>query len=142
MRRVLAFVDVPFSEDVLHHHEQIGKEVDLNSKEYSASQVKQKLYLESLTSWHGCIAEEILEKAGSIAPMLSKILTCILLTTPVEYILLAILTVSPQISCQLLEYLVVEKSNENERQDDIQQQLPNEQQRTETLVQSSGRCRV
>ena len=33
MRRVLAFVDVPFSEDVLHHHEQIGKEVDLNSYE-------------------------------------------------------------------------------------------------------------
>ncbi|KAK6741236.1 hypothetical protein RB195_009225 [Necator americanus] len=50
-RRILNFLDVPWSDDVLRHQEKIGSEVKLNPNEFSTSQVKEKVNKKALTSW-------------------------------------------------------------------------------------------
>ncbi|RCN42750.1 hypothetical protein ANCCAN_11298 [Ancylostoma caninum] len=72
-RRILKFLGVPWSEDVLRHQDKIGKEVKLNPIEYSTSQVKEKIYKKALTSWFGYFPDNILNDINTIAPMLRQL---------------------------------------------------------------------
>ncbi|PIC40726.1 hypothetical protein B9Z55_008370 [Caenorhabditis nigoni] len=56
---------------MLHHHELIGAEVDLNDQEFSASQVKNSINTKALTSWFDCFSEDTLRKLDDAAPFLS-----------------------------------------------------------------------
>uniref|UniRef100_A0A183GN38 Protein-tyrosine sulfotransferase n=1 Tax=Heligmosomoides polygyrus TaxID=6339 RepID=A0A183GN38_HELPZ len=69
----LHFLDVPWSDDVLNHQEKIGDEIHLNPKEFSTSQVKEKVNEKALTTWFGCFSDDILEKVDKLAPMLRKL---------------------------------------------------------------------
>ncbi|EPB69007.1 hypothetical protein ANCCEY_11901 [Ancylostoma ceylanicum] len=72
-RRILKFLDVPWSEDVLRHQDKIGKEIKLNPIEYSTSQVKEKVYKKALTSWFGYFPDSILNDINKLAPILRQI---------------------------------------------------------------------
>ncbi|CAJ0598783.1 unnamed protein product [Cylicocyclus nassatus] len=72
-RRILNFLDVPWSEDVLKHEEKIGSEVKLNPKEFSTSQVKEKVNKKALTSWFGCYSEDVLNNMDNLAPLLLRL---------------------------------------------------------------------
>ncbi|RCN42752.1 hypothetical protein ANCCAN_11300 [Ancylostoma caninum] len=69
-RRILNFLDVPWSEDVLRHEEKIGTEVKLNPKEFSTSQVKEKVNKKALTLWFGCYSHDVLTRIDKLAPLL------------------------------------------------------------------------
>ncbi|KIH63985.1 hypothetical protein ANCDUO_05709 [Ancylostoma duodenale] len=69
-RRILNFLDVPWSDDVLRHEEKIGTEVKLNPKEFSTSQVKEKVNKKALTSWFGCYSDDVLSRIDKLAPLL------------------------------------------------------------------------
>ncbi|PIO64336.1 hypothetical protein TELCIR_14040 [Teladorsagia circumcincta] len=72
-RRVLHFLDVPWSDDVLNHQDKIGDEIRLNPNEFSTSQVKEKVNEKALTSWFGCYTTDFLKKIDKLAPMLRKL---------------------------------------------------------------------
>uniref|UniRef100_A0A7I4YB25 Protein-tyrosine sulfotransferase n=1 Tax=Haemonchus contortus TaxID=6289 RepID=A0A7I4YB25_HAECO len=72
-RRILHFLDVPWSDDVLSHQDKIGDEIHLNPKEFSTSQVKEKVNEKALTTWFGCYPEVLLKKIDRLAPMLRKL---------------------------------------------------------------------
>ncbi|CAD6188460.1 unnamed protein product [Caenorhabditis auriculariae] len=69
--RILEFLDVPFDENVLRHHQLIGDEIDLSDQEFSASQVKKALNVDALTAWFDCFSNETLAEVNDLAPMLS-----------------------------------------------------------------------
>ncbi|KAK5983660.1 Protein-tyrosine sulfotransferase, partial [Trichostrongylus colubriformis] len=72
-RRILHFLDVPWSDDVLNHQEKIGDKIHLNPQEFSTSQVKEKVNEKALTSWYGCYSDDLLKKIDELAPMLRKL---------------------------------------------------------------------
>ncbi|KAF1763618.1 hypothetical protein GCK72_011885 [Caenorhabditis remanei] len=71
IQRITNFLDLPYSAQMLKHHELIGAEVDLNDQEFSASQVKHSINTDALTSWFDCFSEETLQKLDDLAPFLS-----------------------------------------------------------------------
>ncbi|ULT98403.1 hypothetical protein L3Y34_000052 [Caenorhabditis briggsae] len=71
IQRITNFLDLQYSQQMLHHHELIGAEVDLNDQEFSASQVKNSINTKALTSWFDCFSEDTLRKLDDVAPFLS-----------------------------------------------------------------------
>jgi hypothetical protein len=86
MRRILAFLDLPWSDDVLHHEQFVGsnelrlspyaviipgEELLCCSKEFSTDQVVKPINLGALGSWFGYYNDELLAKLPTIAPMLA-----------------------------------------------------------------------
>ncbi|PIC40725.1 hypothetical protein B9Z55_008370 [Caenorhabditis nigoni] len=71
IQRITNFLDLQYSQQMLHHHELIGAEVDLNDQEFSASQVKNSINTKALTSWFDCFSEDTLRKLDDAAPFLS-----------------------------------------------------------------------
>ena len=72
MEKVLAFFELPWTEDVLHHETQIHK---LNEKTFStfvgsSGQVARPVNSESLSKWVGHIPEGVVAEMDEIAPML------------------------------------------------------------------------
>ncbi|CAJ0599708.1 unnamed protein product [Cylicocyclus nassatus] len=72
-RRILKFLDIPWSDDVLRHQEKIGKEVQLNPMEFSTSQVKERIYQKALTSWFDYFSDDVLENLNKTAPLLRRL---------------------------------------------------------------------
>ncbi|VDM66444.1 unnamed protein product [Strongylus vulgaris] len=72
-RRILNFLDVPWTDDVLRHEEKIGSEVKLNPEEFSTSQVKEKVNKKALTSWFGCYSDDVLKDIDKLAPLLRQL---------------------------------------------------------------------
>jgi len=73
MRKILKFLDLPWNDNVLRHHEQINKKggVSLSKVERSSDQVIKPVNLEALSKWVGKIPEDVVAEMAEIAPMLS-----------------------------------------------------------------------
>lgn len=73
MKSVLKFLNLPWREEVLRHHEFIAKDggVSLNPMEPSTTQVKRARYEDALTSWVGHLPQHLLPEIDTLAPMLS-----------------------------------------------------------------------
>ncbi|WKX99180.1 hypothetical protein Q1695_014228 [Nippostrongylus brasiliensis] len=71
--RILDFLDVPWSDDVLKHEQKIGDEIRLNPSEFSTSQVKEKVNMEALSAWYDCYTDDVLAKIDTLAPMLRRL---------------------------------------------------------------------
>lgn len=72
MKRILGFLGIPWSDNVLHHEQHLGN-ISLSNMEKSTDQVQRPLYLEALTSWFGHIPSDVERDMAKIAPMLSKL---------------------------------------------------------------------
>ncbi|XP_047001331.1 protein-tyrosine sulfotransferase-like [Schistocerca americana] len=73
MARVLAFLDVPWNESVLHHDQLINKPggVVLSRVERSSDQVMKPVNAEALSKWVGQIPEDVVRDMAAVAPMLA-----------------------------------------------------------------------
>ncbi|XP_011297346.1 protein-tyrosine sulfotransferase [Fopius arisanus] len=73
LKKILNFLDLPWSESVLHHEEYINKPggVPLSKVERSSDQVIKPINLEALTKWVDNIPEDVVRDMAEIAPMLS-----------------------------------------------------------------------
>ena len=71
---ILDFLDLPWSESVLHHEQNINKPggVRVSKVERSSDQIIKPINVDALTSWVGFYDDDILDDMDSIAPMLRK----------------------------------------------------------------------
>jgi protein-tyrosine sulfotransferase len=73
---ILDFLDLPFDEAVMHHHDFINKEgeqgIRVSNKERSSDQIVKPINVEALTQWVGTFPEDLVAEMGQVAPMLSK----------------------------------------------------------------------
>jgi len=75
MQNILSFLDLPWTEDVLHHEQQINKPngISLSKVERSSDQVVKPVNLDALSKWVGHIPEDVISDMAEIAPMLEKL---------------------------------------------------------------------
>uniref|UniRef100_A0AAF5PPG5 Protein-tyrosine sulfotransferase n=1 Tax=Wuchereria bancrofti TaxID=6293 RepID=A0AAF5PPG5_WUCBA len=73
LRHVLNFLNIPWSDLVLHHDKLIGKDISLSKVERSTDQVIKPVNLDALTKWVGTFSEDIVQEMASIAPMLAQL---------------------------------------------------------------------
>ncbi|XP_075755010.1 protein-tyrosine sulfotransferase 2 [Pelodiscus sinensis] len=75
MRAIMQFLDISWSNAVLHHEELIGKPggVSLSKIERSTDQVIKPVNLEALSKWIGHIPGDVLQDMAQIAPMLARL---------------------------------------------------------------------
>ncbi|CAG9532112.1 unnamed protein product [Cercopithifilaria johnstoni] len=73
LRHILDFLDIPWSDLVLHHDKLIGKDVSLSKVERSTDQVIKPVNLDALTKWVGTFSDDIVQEMASIAPMLAEL---------------------------------------------------------------------
>ncbi|XP_042865218.1 protein-tyrosine sulfotransferase 1-like isoform X6 [Penaeus japonicus] len=73
MRKILAFLEVPWDDAVLHHEEFVNKPggVSLSKVERSSDQVVKPVNLDALSKWVGQIPKDVVEDMANIAPMLA-----------------------------------------------------------------------
>lgn len=73
MEKILSFLDIPWSDNVLHHEDFINQEngVVLSKVERSSDQVIKPVNLEALTKWVGKFPDDVVQDMQNIAPMLS-----------------------------------------------------------------------
>ncbi|XP_049867186.1 protein-tyrosine sulfotransferase [Pectinophora gossypiella] len=73
MRRVLAFLDVPWNDAVLHHERYINQPngVALSNVERSSDQVVRPVNLDALDKWVGQLPSDVRADMAELAPMLS-----------------------------------------------------------------------
>ena len=72
MKKILSFLELDWSEDVMHHEKLVGKEhgISLSKVERSSDQVVKPVNLEALSKWVGHIPEDVVNEMAEIAPML------------------------------------------------------------------------
>lgn len=75
LRKIFAFLDIPWNDIVLHHEELINKPggISLSRIERSTDQVVKPINLEALTKWVNAVPEDVRRDIHTIAPMLSKL---------------------------------------------------------------------
>ncbi|CAJ0561690.1 unnamed protein product, partial [Mesorhabditis spiculigera] len=73
MAEILAFLEEPWSENVLQHEKFVGGEVMLNPNEFSTNQVVQGVNLKAMTAWKGFFNDELLGKIPRLAPMMASL---------------------------------------------------------------------
>ncbi|VDM47353.1 unnamed protein product [Toxocara canis] len=73
MRKILQFIDVEWSEDVLHHEKFVEKYVKLSPGEYSSSQVRMPIHREALSNWFDFYSFDVRSRMHQLAPMLAKL---------------------------------------------------------------------
>uniref|UniRef100_A0A8R1TZZ5 Protein-tyrosine sulfotransferase n=1 Tax=Onchocerca volvulus TaxID=6282 RepID=A0A8R1TZZ5_ONCVO len=73
LRRVLNFLNITWSDLVLHHDKLIGKDISLSKVERSTDQVIKPVNLDALTKWVGTFDEDVLQEMASLAPMLAEL---------------------------------------------------------------------
>ncbi|CAJ0586368.1 unnamed protein product, partial [Mesorhabditis spiculigera] len=73
MAEILAFLEEPWSENVLQHEKFVGGEVMLNPNEFSTNQVVQRVNLKAMTAWKGFFNDELLGKIPRLAPMMASL---------------------------------------------------------------------
>jgi len=73
MRKILAFLELPWTNSVLHHEQHINKKggISLSKVERSSDQVIKPVNLEALSKWVGHIPEDVVEDMADVAPMLA-----------------------------------------------------------------------
>jgi len=62
LERILEFLELPWTDSVLHHEEQIGKEISLSKVERSSDQVVKPVNLEALSKWVGHIPDDVVDE--------------------------------------------------------------------------------
>jgi len=74
MQNILSFLDLPWTENVLHHEQQINKPngISLSKVERSSDQVVKPVNLDALSKWVGHIPEDVIADMAEVAPMLEK----------------------------------------------------------------------
>ncbi|XP_062360405.1 protein-tyrosine sulfotransferase 2 [Cinclus cinclus] len=75
MHNIMRFLDISWSDTVLHHEELIGKPggVSLSKIERSTDQVIKPVNMEALSKWIGHIPGDVLQDMAHIAPMLARL---------------------------------------------------------------------
>jgi len=75
MRQVLSFLDLEWTDDVLHHEQHINKPggVSLSKVERSSDQVVKPINLDGLSKWVGAIPADVVADMAAIAPMLATL---------------------------------------------------------------------
>ncbi|KAJ7416131.1 Protein-tyrosine sulfotransferase 2 [Willisornis vidua] len=75
MHNIMKFLDISWSDTVLHHEELIGKPggVSLSKIERSTDQVIKPVNMEALSKWIGHIPGDVLQDMAHIAPMLARL---------------------------------------------------------------------
>jgi len=73
MRKILKFLDLPWTDNVLHHEQQINKKggVSLSKVERSSDQVIKPINLDALSKWVGHIPQDVVDDMAEVAPMLA-----------------------------------------------------------------------
>jgi len=74
LTKILKFLELDWTENVMHHEKQINKEhgISLSKVERSSDQVVKPVNLEALSKWVGMMPDEVIEDMANIAPMLEK----------------------------------------------------------------------
>jgi len=74
LTKILKFLELDWTEDVMHHEKQINKEhgISLSKVERSSDQVVKPVNLEALSKWVGMMPDDVIEDMANIAPMLEK----------------------------------------------------------------------
>lgn len=72
MENILEFLDLSWTENVLHHEKQINKPngISLSKVERSSDQVVKPVNLDALSKWVGHIPEDVIADMAEVAPML------------------------------------------------------------------------
>lgn len=74
MQRILAFLDVPWNDSVLHHEQVINQSgISLSKLERSTDQVIKPINLEALSKWVGQIPDDVVRDMAKVAPMLAEL---------------------------------------------------------------------
>jgi protein-tyrosine sulfotransferase len=75
MKTILDYLELPWSEEVMHHENFINKPggVSLSKVERSSDQVIKPVNAEALTKWVGAIPDDVLDDMPTIAPMLETL---------------------------------------------------------------------
>jgi len=68
-KRIMEFLNIPWSESMLNHEQHIAN-ISLSNVERSTDQVIKPLYLEALTSWYDKFPNDVASDMPKIAPML------------------------------------------------------------------------
>jgi len=74
LTKILKFLELDWTEDVMHHEKQINKAhgISLSKVERSSDQVVKPVNLEALSKWVGMMPDDVVEDMANIAPMLEK----------------------------------------------------------------------
>ncbi|XP_055339750.1 protein-tyrosine sulfotransferase 2-like [Paramacrobiotus metropolitanus] len=75
MERITKFLDLPWSDVVLHHEDLIGKPggVAISNVERSTDQVIKPINIDALGKWVGSIPQDVLDDMANLAPMLQRL---------------------------------------------------------------------
>lgn len=73
LHRILQFLEVKWSNDVLNHHQKIGSKIYLNQVDVSSAKLKEKVNVNSLARWFDKFSEEFLQNIDKAAPVLRKL---------------------------------------------------------------------
>lgn len=74
MQRILAFLELPWNDSVLHHDKVISQSgISLSKLERSTDQVIKPINIEALSKWVGHIPEDVVHDMPAIAPMLATL---------------------------------------------------------------------
>ncbi|CAN7944210.1 unnamed protein product [Ixodes pacificus] len=74
MQRILAFLEVPWNDSVLHHEQLINQSgIALSKLERSTDQVIKPINLGALSKWVGHIPEDVVRDMAKVAPMLAQL---------------------------------------------------------------------
>lgn len=73
LRDLLKFLDLPWSDTVLHHEKYVNQPdgIELSKLERSTDQVVKPVNTEMLTKWVGALPDDVVRDMSDIAPMLS-----------------------------------------------------------------------
>lgn len=74
LTKILKFLNLEWTENVMHHEKQINKPhgISLSKVERSSDQVVKPVNLEALSKWVGHIPDDVVEDMANVAPMLEK----------------------------------------------------------------------
>ena len=73
LRKILAFLNLPWNDNVLNHEKYIGSKISLSKTEKSSDQVVKPINLEGLDLWFDKIPDFILNDIDFLAPMLKTL---------------------------------------------------------------------
>uniref|UniRef100_A0A1I7YI61 Protein-tyrosine sulfotransferase n=1 Tax=Steinernema glaseri TaxID=37863 RepID=A0A1I7YI61_9BILA len=73
MKRILEFLDVKWDDKVLHHEDEVGKDIRLSKTERSTDQVVKPVNLDALSKWVNFYSADVVSDMPDIAPMLETL---------------------------------------------------------------------
>lgn len=70
LRAIAKFLNLEWTDSLIHHEEHIGSDISLSSLERSSDQVIKPLYTSALSSWEGIISDDDLSLVDEKAPLM------------------------------------------------------------------------